>query len=190
MQFDQVLQKLLSDIAADSLKFEEIKKLVLDMLRGVDFENIALTISADAAKQAVTRGKRLPINRGSASGSASAGSDNNSSNGRSTNKIQVGDDDIAVSDLGAFFQSIRRNLPYPAVLKHFMDEEPGKRHLEQKNDRRDFSVGTIQLSAPQHMQELKFPIQFLSGQGGIGDASSSSTAKSKSAAPLPARRRG
>ena len=61
MRLDQVLQKLLSDKAADSLKFTEIKFLVLDMLRGVEFERIALNISTDAARQAVICGKRLAV---------------------------------------------------------------------------------------------------------------------------------
>ena len=99
MRLDQVLERLLSDIAADSLKFSEIKFLVLDMLRGVEFERIALNISTEAARQAVICGKRLVVDP---SQRASNGFDDDENDGIGGDADRKG----STTDLGQFFIDI------------------------------------------------------------------------------------
>ena len=198
MRLDQVLQKLLSDKAADSLKFTEIKFLVLDMLRGVEFEKIALNISRTAAHQAVICGRRLsmdPAQRAAGalddyesaitsgggggggsggSGAAAAGGAAASGAGDDANESKGSANSKGSSDLGQFFLDIEQGvLPYPTVLQQFMDEESttAALHITNRNQLRDFSAPP-KLSAPRAKRRIEFPARLLGGgarrKGGSG----------------------
>lgn len=208
MRLDQVLQKLLSDKAADSLKFTEIKFLVLDMLRGVEFERIALNISTDAARQAVMCGKRLAVDpaqraagsvdndfydtkslsssggsRQATHGGGGGGGGGSGGSGAAEEEESKGGENTAkhTHDLGQFFLHLEQGvLPFPQVLKQFMDEESttSALHIANRNQRRSFGIPRP-LAAPQAKRHIQFPSQLLGGGGGGGGRDKASRVVSK-----------